>query len=163
MWHNSSHLNCFHHNCKKRIIIVSSNELSLCCSKRTRTHLHGTVRWTVPATSANTGGYIYFCSLGAKMHIESLPAYQKKRVGCFRCPKSHHSVFSCLKEITSQNSRYINTLPLLKPRYKIHLTTTGRQSHQQTTNDYSCPGIRASHRCRNGTANTADKKPRPDY
>ena len=27
---------------------------------RTRTQSRGTVRWTVPATSANTGGYIYF-------------------------------------------------------------------------------------------------------
>ena len=28
--------------------------------RRTWTHSSGTVRWTVPATSANTGGYLYF-------------------------------------------------------------------------------------------------------
>jgi len=32
----------------------------LLCKGRTRTHSSGTVRWTVPATSANTGGYNYF-------------------------------------------------------------------------------------------------------
>ena len=36
---------------------------------RIRTHLNGTVRRTVPAISANTGGYLYFRN--AKMHIES--------------------------------------------------------------------------------------------
>lgn len=37
----------------------------------TRTHLHGTVRWTVPATSSKTGGNNNFCPSGAKMQIES--------------------------------------------------------------------------------------------
>jgi hypothetical protein len=31
---------------------------------RTRTHRSGTVRWTVPATSANTGGYHNFYLIG---------------------------------------------------------------------------------------------------
>jgi len=34
-----------------------------CSGKRNRTHLHGTVRWTVPATSSKTGGNNYFLFL----------------------------------------------------------------------------------------------------
>ena len=33
---------------------------SLFVWSRTRTHRSGTVRWTVPATSSKTGGYLYF-------------------------------------------------------------------------------------------------------
>ena len=44
------------------------------CWKRTRTHSSGTVRWTVPATSANTGGYLYFLPSAENANRVLLPA-----------------------------------------------------------------------------------------
>ena len=43
------------------------------CGERARTHLYGTVQWTIPAASANTGGYIYslFLLREKRMQVES--------------------------------------------------------------------------------------------
>ena len=37
-------------------------------------------RWHIAATSANTGGYIYFCPRGRNAN-ESLPAYRQAQLG----------------------------------------------------------------------------------
>ena len=38
----------------------TGSRFSYCMDRRTRTHLNASVRWTLAATSANTGGYLYF-------------------------------------------------------------------------------------------------------
>ena len=46
----------------------------------TRTDSSGTVQWTVPATSANTGGYINFALTGQNVY-RVLPAYRQVVLG----------------------------------------------------------------------------------
>ena len=47
---------------KEKVVPIGTAFFFSCSARRrARTHSRGTVRWTVPATSSKTGGYLNFC------------------------------------------------------------------------------------------------------
>ena len=95
--------------------------------KRTRTHSIGTVRWTVPATSANTGGYLYFRH---KRKCISSPVTGTKNSNPHRDNlRIAAGKFVFIAQFSEHNERPLGVQRVEKPRHCEPVLTLAWQSH----------------------------------